>query len=376
MPGEPSKDSPRVLIVDDSALMRKRLSSLMESTGQLTVCGFAHDGNDAVTKVCELKPDVVTLDVEMPGKNGLEAIPAILDARPVPIIMVSGLTQQGAQTTLDALNLGAVDFISKPTSISPDYLRQLQAELVSKIKAVAGLPIQASKFRRRLVSTIPSKPTVRSAPAATTIGTSMAGDPPPAPREYNDVLVAIGISTGGPPALQEVFENLPLPIPPIVVVQHMPSQFTGPFSQRLNQICPFLVKEAAEGDLIKPNQILIAPGGRHLTIQKKNGRLMVAIDDGDLVSGHRPSVDKMFFSAAEIYGPNVVGVIMTGMGRDGADGCKRIMENGGRTLGQDQETSVVYGMNRVAFREGGVQKQFPLQDLSAIISSLFKHAVV
>ncbi len=147
-----SVEMPRVLVVDDSALMRKRLATLMESTGQLHVCGFAHDGNDAVAKVLELKPDVVTLDVEMPGKNGLEAIPAILDAVPVPIIMVSGLTQEGAQTTLDALNQGAVDFISKPTSISPDYLRQLQAELVSKIKAVAGQRVQVPKFRRRLLS--------------------------------------------------------------------------------------------------------------------------------------------------------------------------------------------------------------------------------
>jgi two-component system chemotaxis response regulator CheB len=369
-----SKDSPRVLIVDDSALMRKRLSSLMESTGQLTVCGFAHDGNDAVSKVCELKPDVVTLDVEMPGKNGLDAIPAILDARPVPIIMVSGLTQDGAQTTLDALNLGAVDFISKPTSISPDYLRQLQAELVSKIKAVTGQPVHVPKFRRRPSPLAPAKPVQR--PATPIIAAEPPAELSAYPREYNDVLIAIGISTGGPPALQEVFENLPLPIPPIVVVQHMPSQFTGPFSQRLNQICPFVVKEAADGDIIKPNQILIAPGGRHLTIQKKTGRFYVAIDDGDLVSGHRPSVDKMFFSAAEVYAGNVVGVIMTGMGRDGADGCKRILEKGGRTLGQNQDTSVVYGMNRVAFKEGGVQKQFALGDLAGIIGGLFKHAAV
>jgi two-component system chemotaxis response regulator CheB len=371
-----SVEMPRVLIVDDSALMRKRLATLMESTGQLHVCGFAHDGNDAVAKVLELKPDVVTLDVEMPGKNGLEAIPAILDAIPVPIIMVSGLTQEGAQTTLDALNQGAVDFISKPTSISPDYLRQLQAELVSKIKAVAGQRVQVPKFRRRLLSSTALPKTAPTKPACNVSAPIVGGDPPPGPREYNDVLVAIGISTGGPPALQEVFENLTLPIPPIVVVQHMPSQFTGPFSQRLNQICPFLVKEATDGDVIKPNQVLIAPGGRHLTIQRRSGKNIVTIDDGELVSGHRPSVDKMFFSAAEVYGNNLVGVIMTGMGRDGADGCKRIIEKGGQTLGQDQESSVVYGMNRVAMREGGVQKQFALGDLAGIISSLFRHAAV
>jgi two-component system chemotaxis response regulator CheB len=366
-----------VLIVDDSALMRKRLASLMESTGQLSVCGFAHNGDEAVQKNVELKPDVMTLDVEMPGKNGLEAIPAILEARPVPIIMVSGLTLDGAQTTLDALNQGAVDFISKPTGISPDYLRQLQAELVSKITAVSGQPVHVPKFRRRPLGAVTSPPKALPArPAPPTPAVSVSSDLPAAPRELNDVLVAIGISTGGPPALQEVFENLTLPIPPIVVVQHMPSQFTGPFSQRLNQICPFLVKEAAEGDVIRPNQVLIAPGGRHLTVQRRSGRTFVSIDDGDLVSGHRPSVDKMFCSAAEIYGSQLVGVIMTGMGRDGADGCKRILEKGGRTLGQDQASSVVYGMNRVAFREGGVQKQFALGELAGLVSGLFRHATI
>ena len=351
----------RVLIVDDSALMRKRLASLMEGSQLIEVCGFAHDGNDAVAKVRELKPDVVTLDVEMPGKSGIDTIPAILEVYPVPIVMVSSQTQEGAKTTLEALNQGAVDFVSKPTSISPDHLRQLQAELVGKIRAVSGRPISPLRLKR-LITPVPALKQLVTTPKAET--------PPPAPAAFSEMLVAIGISTGGPPALQYVFENLVPPIPPIVVVQHMPAQFTNAFSQRLNQICPFLVKEASEGDLIRPNQILIAAGGRHMTVHRRMGKATVSLDDGDLVSGHRPSVDKMFFSAAEAYGPELIGIIMTGMGRDGADGCKRIIEKGGRTLGQDAASSVVYGMNKAALREGGVQKEFALSDLPGIINHL------
>jgi len=349
----------RVLIVDDSALMRKRLASLISASQLVEVCGFAHDGNDAVAKVRELNPDVVTLDVDMPGRDGIATIPAILEVKPIPIVMVSSLTQDGAKTTLEALNQGAVDFVSKPTGISPDHLRQLQAELVGKIRAVSGRPLSPLRLKR-LPSAIPAVKEVKPS----------ADVPAPAPPAYSDLLVAIGISTGGPPALQFVFENLTPPIPPIVVVQHMPPHFTGAFSQRLNQICPFVVKEAAEGDVIRPNQVLIAAGGRHMTVHRRMGKSHVSLDDGDLVSGHRPSVDKMFFSAAEAYGSHLVGFIMTGMGRDGADGCKRILEKGGRTYGQDAATSVVYGMNKIALREGGVQKEFSLAELPEIINNL------
>jgi two-component system chemotaxis response regulator CheB len=335
----------------------------MQSSQLVDVCGFAQDGNDAIEKVRELKPDVVTLDVDMPGRDGLATISGILDVRPVPIVMVSSLTQQGAKTTLEALSLGAVDFVSKPTDITPDHLRQLQAELVGKIRAVSGRPLSPLRLRRLIA---PPQALKQPAPVQNN------ELPAPAPAPYSDILVAIGISTGGPPALQFVFENLTPPIPPIVVVQHMPSHFTGPFSQRLNQICPFLVKEATEGDVIRPNQILIAAGGRHMTVHRRAGKATVSLDDGELVSGHRPSVDKMFFSAAEAYGSHLVGIIMTGMGRDGADGCKRIVEKGGRTFGQDSATSVVYGMNKVALREGGVQKEFALSDLPEIINNLVR----
>jgi two-component system chemotaxis response regulator CheB len=354
----------RVLVVDDSALMRKHISNMLKSSSQIEVCGIASDGNEAVEKVRRLRPDVVTLDVDMPGRDGLETLPAILDICPTPVIMVSSLTRQGAQVTLDALDLGAVDFIPKPTSSIAADVTRIRNELVAKVLAVAGTPIRRQAFDRqrpRRPSPTPSAPVKKMASVAVT---DAANDP------LAQMCVAIGISTGGPPAIHAIFEKLVPPVPPIVVVQHMPAQFTQAFAKRLNELCEIEVKEAEDGDNVVPNRAIIAPGGMHAVIKKLGFKYRVALDDSEPVSGHKPSVDVLFASAAKVYGSKLVGVIMTGMGRDGADGCKQILANGGRTYGQDEATSVVYGMNKVAYREGGVQKQFPLDALPSILRNL------
>lgn len=340
----------RVLVVDDSALMRKLLADMLRTSSEIEVVGPARDGAEAIEMAARLKPDVITLDVEMPGMTGLEALPAILEAHEAPVVMVSSLTQEGAEVTLRALELGAVDFLPKP---GPNKFAELKASadlLVAKVLAAAG-----SRVRR-------------AAPRG--IRAERPGARPAEPRLAASC-VAIGISTGGPQALGQVLPELSPPIPPVLIVQHMPAQFTGAFAARLARNCAVAVKEAAEGDRVLPDRILIAPGGRHMTVVGRPPEVRVAISDGPLVSGHRPSVDMLFQSVARVYGPSAVGIIMTGMGRDGVEGCKRILQAGGTTFGQDEPSSVVYGMNKAAFLEGAVRKQFALEELPGIVEHPF-----
>ncbi len=348
----------RVLVVDDSALMRRLLSDLLSDAPGIEVVGTAKDGRDAVLKAAQIKPDVVTLDVEMPEVSGLDALPAILAVHPTPVVMVSALTQEGAETTLRALELGAVDFLPKPTRNQLAELRASGDLLVAKIMSAAGSRVLGN----------------RRAPASSrrAASASASAGPTSAPAPSVDGLIVIGISTGGPQALTRVIPLLQPPMPPIVIVQHMPAQFTGVFAERLGRASSLKVKEAAEGDLLTPNRVLVAPGGRHLSLAGILPRVRVALSDPDApaVSGHRPSVDVLFQSAAKVFQAAAVGVIMTGMGRDGVDGCKAIQAAGGLTLGQDEETSVVYGMNKAAFLESAVAAQFPLDDLPAILQNL------
>lgn len=344
----------RVLIVDDSALMRKHLTAMLVSSPRIEVCGIARNGDEAIDRIRTLTPDVVTLDIEMPGKSGLEILPEIFKVQSARVIVVSSFTQRGAQVTLDALDLGAIDYVGKPSSPIPAHVQQVRDELVDKVLAAARATV--SKPRRTIV---PTRADLSRNPRAAT--PFVPADP------LKAGCIAIGISTGGPPALAHVLEGLNPPVPPIIIVQHMPREFTGPFARRLDSLCSIEVREAQAGDEMIPNRALVAPGGRHVLLKKELGRIKVLLQDGDAVSGHKPSVDVLFGSAAEIYGEKLIGVIMTGMGRDGADGCKEIVARGGRTLGQDEATSVVYGMNKVAFQEGGVQRQFPLDSLAGII---------
>ena len=347
----------RVLVVDDSALMRKHISGMLDSSAKIEVCGTCRDGKQSLVKVKELQPDVVTLDVDMPEMSGLETIPALLDIHPIPIIMVSSLTRQGAQVTLDALDLGAVDFLAKPSGPIARDVQRVRDDLVNKVLAVAGTTV--SRPRRRIHQQRVASPKPSIVPSVQPVATGL-----------EQWCIVVGISTGGPPALREVFEKLTPPLPAIVIVQHMPEQFTGPFADRLNSVSAIDVKEAAEGDELRPNLAIVAPGGRHAVFKRFISKVKVSLTDGEPVSGHRPSVDVLFRSAAPIFGSKLVGVIMTGMGRDGSDGCKQVLADGGRTYGQDQASSAVYGMNGVAYKEGGVQKQFSLNELPGILRNI------
>ena len=346
----------RVLVVDDSAVVRSIIADSIANTPGMKVVGKASDGRRALEILDSARPDVITLDIQMPNMDGLATLDAILARSPTPVIMVSSLTKLGAQITQDALDRGALDYLAKP-DYGPQTKAALNEELPRKIRSAAGtdvgriLRIRRERNRRRAEP----KPVRREV--------STAG-----PAELAGKCIAIGISTGGPPALSSLFERLRPPMPPIVVVQHMPPSFTKPLAWRLDSLGELSVTEAAHGDLLRPNHVLIAPGGKHLQVRRLGGSVKAAIRDGAPVSGHKPSVDVMMSSVAETFGNNCLGVIMTGMGRDGAAGCGAIRGKGGYVLGQDEATSDVYGMNKVAYVEGNVDRQFTLSEAAAAIT--------
>ncbi len=344
----------RVLVVDDSALMRKLLVDMLKTSPEIEIVGTGRDGAEAVELTAKWNPDVVTLDVEMPGMTGLEALPKLLADSNARVVMVSALTQEGASATLEALELGAFDFMPKPS-------HHQMAELKASRDVLVGKVLAAAQSRVRRLRRPSSPPKIRAV---------VESDTTP-PRQASVVAsagcVAIGISTGGPQTLNQVFSELTQPIPPILVVQHMPARFTSVFADRLDRHSAVAIREAKEGDRIAPDQILIAPGGRHMTVIGRPGQARVTLSDGPPVSGHRPSVDVLFESAARVFGAATVGIIMTGMGRDGVDGCKKILADGGATYGQDEASSVVYGMNKAAHVEGAVLRQFALDELPDLL---------
>ncbi len=358
----------RVLVVDDSRLIQTLISDLLEETGDIQVIGTASDGKEAVEKARSLKPDLITLDVQMPKMDGLETLDAILSEQNIPVIMVSATTQLGGQITLEALDRGAIDYIAKPEGLR-EAETTLRTELCRKIRLVANTDVgKVLKMRRERAE--------RRKQRREKLGlnheakASVPKRLPPTDLPVSDKLIALGISTGGPPALASMFEILPQGLPPIVIVQHMPANFTKAFAGRLNSISQIEVKEAETGDVLLPGHAYLAPGGKHLEVVRhgaKGGKLLVR--DGDFVSGHRPSVDVMMTSAVKIYRDRILGVIMTGMGRDGSDGCGAVRSGGGFVLGQDEATSDVYGMNKVAFLEGNVDRQFSLDDAASTIST-------
>jgi two-component system chemotaxis response regulator CheB len=361
-----------VLVVDDSALIRRLLTDLLNSAPEIEVVGTARDGREAVVAAQKLRPDVITLDVEMPEVSGLEALPLLLALGGIEVVMVSALTQEGADVTLQALELGAFDCMGKPEKNQLAELRAGRDLLVAKVLAAA------TSSRRTLAG---RKPAGRhgTASARRPIDSAKAprktAPPPwatsPSPLTAADpVCVVIGISTGGPQALSQIFPKLHPPLPPILVVQHMPAQFTGVFAARLDRYSSITVKHAEEGDAVVADRVLIAPGGRHMVLKGTPPHVHVVLKDDPPVSGHRPSVDVLFRSAANVYGRSAVGLLMTGMGRDGVDGCKALLAAGGLTLGQDEETSVVYGMNKAAYQEGAIKAQFALDDVAEIVQHI------
>ena len=331
----------RVLIVDDSMFMRSSIEKTLTRLGDFVVVGQARDGQDAVRKVVSLEPDVVTMDYNMPRMNGAEAVREIMKTRPTPVIMFSAHTQKGARETFAALAAGAVDFCTKPHGEVSADLSRIADELGAKLRA-------AVQSRPRVI-----KPKVsHKDPNA-----SLITLPPTGPR-----LVVIGVSTGGPAALSHVIPSFPAKTRfATIVVQHMPAQFTAALAERLDQVSAVYVAEAQGGELPMPGLVLIAPGDRHLQFDDK-GR--VTLTDGPPVNGCRPSVDVTMKSAVRVYNRRTIGVIMTGMGRDGAEGMAAIKQADGRTLAQDRETSVIYGMPKAAIEAGVVDYVVPLGDIA------------
>jgi two-component system chemotaxis response regulator CheB len=365
----------RVLVVDDSAVIRSLIADSIAATAGMKVVGVAEDGRQALEMLNSARPDVVTLDIQMPNMDGLATLDAILSRRSIPVIMVSSLTKLGAEITLDALDRGAVDYLAKP-----DYgvktRGAIHDELPRKIRMAAGCDVERivairREQRQRIAQRAARGETSRPPGPASAAGGAGSPDPSLVPAELAGKCIAIGISTGGPPALARLFAELRPPLPPIVVVQHMPPSFTKPLAWRLDSLSELSIQEAAQGDLLRPNQVLIAPGGKHLQLRRVGDTVKAVIRDGLVVSGHKPSVDVLMKSAAAVFGGNCLGVIMTGMGRDGADGCGAIRAAGGYVLGQDEATSDVYGMNKVAYVEENVDRQFALDDAARIIA----HAV-
>jgi two-component system chemotaxis response regulator CheB len=338
----------RVLVVDDSAVMRKLLTALLSRDPGVEVVATALDGAVALRKVAHLRPDVVTLDLEMPGMDGIEVLREIMDRSPVPVVVVSAHTQRGAAASVTAMAMGAVDVVAKPRVAPGAGLEAMADELLAKLKAVAG-----RKWRR------PPGPASARRPAGGH-GAGLARQ-----------VVAIGVSTGGPAALAYLLPRLPADLKAaIVVVQHMPEGgFTEMLARRLAQGCGLDVREARDGDALRDGQVLVAPGGRHLRVGRRPHGALALVGGGEPVCGHRPSADVLFHSVAEEFGSRGMGVLLTGMGEDGAAGLQAIREALGQTLAQDEESSVVFGMPRAAIARGAVQQVLPLEKIPAAIVS-------
>jgi two-component system chemotaxis response regulator CheB len=339
-----SKSPVRVLVIDDSALMRQLLSVLLAEDPEIEVVGTANDPLVARERIKELNPDVVTLDIEMPQMDGLTFLRKLMELHPMPVVMCSTLTQAGAGATLEALEIGAVDFIGKPTSNVAGAMNELAAELRAKVKNAARARVSA----RRIVRT---QATVKRALLGPT----------------SEKIIVIGASTGGVEALKEVLIHLPEDTPPILITQHMPPRFTGAFANRLNNECAMTIHEAVHDQPVERGHAYIAPGAHHLELTRKSGRFYCLLHDEAPVSGHRPSVDVLFRSAARIAGSITIAVILTGMGKDGAEGMLELRQARATTLGQDEESSLIYGMPRVAFERGAVMRQYSLTKMADAI---------
>jgi two-component system, chemotaxis family, protein-glutamate methylesterase/glutaminase len=346
----------RVLVVDDSALMRKLIPQMLEREPTIKVVGTAMDGAFALKKIEELKPDVVTLDLEMPRMDGMEALRQIMRYRRVPVIIVSALSTQGASATFKALALGAFDFVTKPQDVSSNsVLREISADLIAKIKVAAHS--ENGKFVPPPLAGLPSEPRRSSKSASRS-------------KDAANKVVAIGISTGGPNALQYVLSQLPADFPgAILVVQHMPEGFTEMFARRLDESCAIEVKEAQSGDLLLAGRVLICPGNRHMKVRRMPRGAIVVLTDDPKVNGHRPSVDVLFRSVAQEVGANAIAVLMTGMGDDGAEAMGVVKAAGGLTIAQDEGSSVVYGMPKAAIERGHAVRVVALDALANTIQA-------
>lgn len=334
----------KVLVVDDSALIRSLLAEIIKQTPDMELVGAAPDAYVAKEMVMQLKPDVITLDIEMPKVDGLTFLDKLMKARPTPVIMISTLTEKGADATIRSLELGAIDFIAKPKLDVARGIGEYQQEIVEKIRV-------ASKTRPRARSKTASE--IKAIPV-----------------QYSgtETIVGIGASTGGTEAIRQVLEQLSPAFPATVITQHMPPNFTKSFAERLNNLCRISVHEARDGERILPGNAYIAPGDKHMQIVRSGADYRIKLDDGPLVSGHKPAVDVMFESLAKVVGKNTIATILTGMGKDGAKGLLALREAGAITMAQDEASCVVYGMPRAAVEIGATKHIIPLDKMSKALS--------
>jgi two-component system chemotaxis response regulator CheB len=343
----------KVMIIDDSAVVRQAIREILEREPDMEIIGAAADPLFALDKMRNNWPDVITLDVEMPRMDGITFLRRIMAEHPTPVVICSSLVEAGAETTMETLAAGAVSLITKPKMGVKQFLQDASNDLASAVRAAARSNMRAVGNRLNPSLTPPPRLTADVMLAAqNTSATAMS--------KTTEGIVAIGTSTGGTQALEVVLKTLPAVCPGIVIVQHMPEKFTGMFAARLDSICQLEVREAQNGDRVMPGRAMIAPGGRHMMLRRSGAQYIVEVADGPLVNRHKPSVDVLFRSVAQVAGRNALGIIMTGMGDDGARGLNEMHQAGARTIAQDEASCVVYGMPKEAVRLGGVDKSVPL----------------
>ncbi len=347
----PGERALRVMVIDDSAVVRQTLSAILRQAGRMEIATAA-DPLIALAKLERERPDVIVLDLEMPRMDGLTFLRRLMATDPLPVVVCSGLATAGSEAALAALEEGAVDVIAKPRLAVREFLQESAVLLVDAVRAAAGARL---RWRSRAARAALGPPAAANpvVPAASRLGRT------------TDQVVAIGASTGGTEALREIFEALPPDAPGVVTVQHMPEYFTRAFAERLDQLCRIEVKEAADGDRVGPGRALIAPGNRHLRLARSGAQYVVRVEEGPLVSRHRPSVDVLFRSVAQAAGANAIGVILTGMGDDGASGLLEMRQAGARTFAQDEATCVVFGMPAVAIELGAAEQVLPLGSIAS-----------
>ena len=350
-------DKIKVLIVDDSAMIRRILSDMLNSAEDLTVVGTAADPYIAREKIKSLEPDVLTLDVEMPKMDGITFLSNLMRLRPMPVLMVSSLTETDAQVTLQALELGAVDFVTKPKSDVAEKLQDYVDELVTKVRAAARARLKGRGHT----------PGAQAAAAQADRGPGKKLG-----LDTTEKIFAIGASTGGTEAIREVLERLPVDCPGTVIVQHIPTGFSKAFADRMNQQTPLVVKEAQDGDLVIPGHVFIAPGDRHLKLVRDGARYVCRVADGERVNNHKPSVEMLFDSVVASAGRNAAAALLTGMGKDGSDALLRMREAGIATIAQDEATSVVWGMPGEAVKIGGADQVLPLESIADALGNVFR----
>ncbi|SMC44374.1 chemotaxis response regulator protein-glutamate methylesterase [Rhizobium sp. RU36D] len=356
----------RVLIIDDSASVRQALTHVLEQDPGIEVIGVASDPFVAARRIQEEIPDVITLDVEMPRMDGITFLRKLMSQHPIPVVMCSSLTEEGSETLLQALEAGAVDVILKPKIGAADHLAESGMRICEVVKSAAQARLGGPRKAERRSASLAGAPAKLTADAVL---------PPPSGRamaKTTEMVVCVGASTGGTEALREMLEKLPANTPGIIIVQHMPAGFTAAFSKRLNSLCEMEVKEAVNGDPVLRGHVLIAPGDHHMLLERQGARYHVSVRQGPLVSRHRPSVDVLFRSAARAAGGNAMGVIMTGMGDDGARGMLEMHEAGAFTVAQDEASSIVFGMPKEAIARGGVDKIVPLDQIAREIQAADK----